>query len=632
MSTPDADSLPEPKGGPTPPGGRGWLLDGALVVAATCLVLGVDLAWMGTRSYTPEADYALHVVEVHSFWSTLREAGNPWQVALLAWIWPGPYPAGVYLLTLPFLALLGPGLQAPLLSELVFVPVFLGSLYALVRPGWGRLAGLAAMLLGAGNPCLLNSSRHYLLDFPLSAVTALGLALLVHGDGFRHRARTLALGLALGGGMLVKFTLAWFLGPALLLAVAEQVPGWLRSSGRSLRNQAILAAVVGTTLLALARLGEGVDPEIFSRGDLLPPRALLLVLGVVLLALGWGWAARRLRAPGPADDALVNLAHAGGLAMAVAGPWFVCNRAVVLARWGAVGHDFPQPLEKLRPFLVDFSLGAPGWPYLAPLLLGLALAFWKGSKPVERWTAAAVLGGTLGTFLVLGVGTRYLAPTQALGTVLAVGALARLPGGSLLALLVGGAAALLNLGLPAFPLPPGREPQVLNPLATLFHSPREGPVRAGDSRFAHAWALGPDLVRNAPGLVAIPLHPGDPTPTHDAWYGLQAWSEGHGRPLVPILVEGEPGGERAHEILPFLRPRTLQTLRRRDPELAACLDPLPPDLALPPGSWSGLVEVLVPGVPSRTREAVERVLGPGVEAQDHPGPGFTLRTWRRKDG
>ncbi|MER3412370.1 MAG: 4-amino-4-deoxy-L-arabinose transferase, partial [Thermoleophilia bacterium] len=83
--------------------------------------------------------------------------------------------------------------------------------YGLGRRLWGRGTGLLAALLVATSPMLASLFKDFMLDAPLTAMTALALYLLVRSQELARRGASIALGVACGLGMLTKWSFGLYL-------------------------------------------------------------------------------------------------------------------------------------------------------------------------------------------------------------------------------------------------------------------------------------------------------------------------------------------------------------------------------------------------------------------------------------
>ena len=118
---------------------------------------------------------------------------------------PEGWPPGVYTVARPWVGLLGPlSVWTTQLTNLVFWAVLLLGVFGL---GWrmaGVRFGLWAALLTALCPGLVAASWYFTLDFPLAAMTTVGLLLLWLTNGFGRWRWCLAFAAWSAAGVLVK--------------------------------------------------------------------------------------------------------------------------------------------------------------------------------------------------------------------------------------------------------------------------------------------------------------------------------------------------------------------------------------------------------------------------------------------
>jgi hypothetical protein len=125
------------------------------------------------------------------------------------------------LLIYPFDAERAPSIA--LLAEQLFFAALLIAVFTVARrlapDEPPTLALLAALVTGAA-PLMFGLSKKFMGDVPLTALVWISLALLPATDRFHRRGMSLALGLALGAGLMMRQTFALFLfGPLLVAAV-----------------------------------------------------------------------------------------------------------------------------------------------------------------------------------------------------------------------------------------------------------------------------------------------------------------------------------------------------------------------------------------------------------------------------
>ena len=154
--------------------------------------------------------------------------------------------------------------------NLVFLALLLVSVYAIGRRVHSRRAGLLAAALVTLYPALYGESRQFGVDFPGTAITAAGVALLLYTERFSRLRTCLLLGLLVGLGVLLRPQICFFLaGPTvLLLASALLRPG---DAGRKrvLLNVAACAAVAAAASAVWwrGRLGEILGAFVFHQEE-----------------------------------------------------------------------------------------------------------------------------------------------------------------------------------------------------------------------------------------------------------------------------------------------------------------------------------------------------------------------------
>ena len=169
-----------------------------------------------------------------------------------------PYPPLVYVLGLPGAHAAGPEQVAARLSLAPFWMVWAVAMHGIgwhlggAGPGRGSArAGLAVGALAICSPFLLQYAREYFLDMPQAAMQALALWLLLRTEGFVHRGRAVAFGLALGLAMLTKWSTALFMAVPLALAVAQVLvrtgSSGMRGGARAGGAAALVAASAAET-------------------------------------------------------------------------------------------------------------------------------------------------------------------------------------------------------------------------------------------------------------------------------------------------------------------------------------------------------------------------------------------------
>ncbi len=343
------------------------LLDLVLVVAIAVLTSWANLTWAAQNTAPPESDANTHVFFSLAFHDSLGDAPGPLLPRTLVRFlnYREHYPPLAYQVGEAGWIALGRSLQAPVLGVAPFLLVLAFSMYGLGRLLAGRIAGLLAAVMCCTAPVVLDHSRTLFLDLPLTALVAFGTWTLLASRSFQDLRHSRAWGVALGLGMLTKWTFLVFV--AVPAAVAAITAFRARRPGDSETALGMLAVALLLTLIAF--LCFPLAPE-----GLLGVWALALLGAVLQIA--------RLRRDPGSESALVNGAESLILGVALAAPYYAASRDLVLYKvlyQAGVQVDVPWVLGmNLREQALWLCLSAPWW-LLGPVL-GLA------RRPTRSWT------------------------------------------------------------------------------------------------------------------------------------------------------------------------------------------------------------------------------------------------------
>lgn len=184
---------------------RHWIL-----IVIMVLAVGSNLVWIFLDGSPFLWDMASHADRALLFSELIR--GNFWREILSFEV---IYPPLTYLVSAVFFLILGPDSDAPQISLLVYVIIYLVSLYV---GAWTffrhRLAAVMVTATGIFPPLLSHFSRIYDLDFPLTALVIAAVICLVRSNFFKDRFWSILTGIFIGGAILTKFTaIIFFIGP-----------------------------------------------------------------------------------------------------------------------------------------------------------------------------------------------------------------------------------------------------------------------------------------------------------------------------------------------------------------------------------------------------------------------------------
>lgn len=290
---------------------RPWLFLAALLAA-----LGVVVAiWTSIDRRPPEWDYANHLERALRCHRILAEPGHDRVREILeaTAFYPPVTTCAAGLLYFLFPVV-------PLTAQLVmlgFLALGVVSVFLLGRRLLDTEAGLLAAFLLATAPFVVFSLTNFQLDVPLTGMVALSLYVLARTEVFALTGWSLALGIAVGVGMLTKPPFVVYLLPPLLWVVSEAVRS-PREGGRMAPLGRLAAALLSATVVALPWYGPRLiglplqvmnrsfknaaleqKPETFTAAGLLYyPTMFPTQFGLLAIALFlWGlWALRRERA------------------------------------------------------------------------------------------------------------------------------------------------------------------------------------------------------------------------------------------------------------------------------------------------------------------------------------------------
>jgi hypothetical protein len=196
--------------------------------------------WLKTDTRPPYSDMAGHAI------TTLRLASWPWRQLVMdgrivhELLNVNPYPPLFYVTTLPFVWFVWPTVDAMLAVNALYYALLIVSTYGIGRMAVSGRAGVLAAFLVSMYPLLYGLSREYLADVALTAVTVFAVFCLFWSEAFQRRWPSIILGVAIGLGVLTKWTFIVFLvGP---LAIA--VYGALRYATRARIMNLVLAGLI----------------------------------------------------------------------------------------------------------------------------------------------------------------------------------------------------------------------------------------------------------------------------------------------------------------------------------------------------------------------------------------------------
>jgi len=119
------------------------------------------------------------------------------------------------------------------LPMLLYFVILILSCYSLAAKLQDRATGVLAAFFVSTTPLIFMASRHYALDFPMTAMALATWCCLIKSDHFSQRGWSFIAGLALGLGMHCKGQILFFVTPIILVELARGLGS--RTTGRWFR-------------------------------------------------------------------------------------------------------------------------------------------------------------------------------------------------------------------------------------------------------------------------------------------------------------------------------------------------------------------------------------------------------------
>ncbi|MBM4439168.1 MAG: glycosyltransferase family 39 protein [Candidatus Rokubacteria bacterium] len=217
----------------------------ALLGAAFAVLAVVAAVWLAIDRRPPEWDHANHLERAHACARELA-GGDLDAVLARSSFYPPLVPclAGVVARWLPS------DIAAAQAVVLAFLAAGMAAIYLIGRARIGGRAGvLAAVLFGAAPFVVFNTVR-FQLDLPLASAVAVALWMLLRTDGFTRRGASLAFGVVVGLGLLIKPPFPLYVAPGIVWALSG------RAGGGRVRNA--LLATFAALAVSLAWYGPRV--------------------------------------------------------------------------------------------------------------------------------------------------------------------------------------------------------------------------------------------------------------------------------------------------------------------------------------------------------------------------------------
>jgi 4-amino-4-deoxy-L-arabinose transferase-like glycosyltransferase len=319
-------------------------------------------AWLSTNVAILSADARRHLMTTLTYSDMLRPFGP---VQLFGAVTMDAYrPPLFHLSAVPLVRLLGRSTDSATLVNVIYIALLLWATYAIGTRLFDRNVGLLSAFVVSAFPMIYGMSRYFYIDFALTAMVTLNIALLLRTEEFERRDYSVLYGLSFGLGMLVKWTFVVFTIPPALLVLFRS--SWIRSLVRRrllLRVDTRWALV--SVLVSLVAILSWYLPNLAT--------ARQMFLGLWLLPVSWLLVAATLYAVSRPSGPIANLSAALMVGVCTAGIWYLPRidfiREFLLVAYGKPKGTFWGFVPYLR-YLADEQLSAF---YVGVLILAVVI-------------------------------------------------------------------------------------------------------------------------------------------------------------------------------------------------------------------------------------------------------------------
>jgi 4-amino-4-deoxy-L-arabinose transferase-like glycosyltransferase len=344
--------------------------------------------WRSSNEVVYGFDRMFHQVSSLAHYEVVRESVNL-RTLFATLTLSDYYPPLVHMTVILFYKLFGVSMDVAAMANSVYLILFLLAVYDIGRRVGGPWAGLLSAFVVSSFPIVFSMSRYLYIDYTLTALVAVNVALLLRSDRFQRKGYALLYGLSLGLGMLTKWTFIVFTIAPLLVVVGSSslLPSaWAAVRRSSWSGRRLLAALLG----GLALTAIWFLPNFEATAN--------LTLGYVLVPLSWlVWSGTLYFALSPSSRG-ANLLAALGVGLSVASSWYLTKINFFGAfwlnaygkptgrSWGFRGYLGFLYREQLAPFFAVILILA---------VVGLVWSRWRRTRSLREMLVLGLEGWIL---------------------------------------------------------------------------------------------------------------------------------------------------------------------------------------------------------------------------------------------
>jgi Dolichyl-phosphate-mannose-protein mannosyltransferase len=186
-----------------------------LCIALFAIFAGSAVLWILLNRTSPNWDDAWYLTNSLSVYDSLTQQGVLGFFAKLNSVFGFKAPL-IAALPSPFYLIFGRHWHAAYLVNIAAMAVLFATMYRIAERLWNPRVAVLALAMAGTMPLLYGLARWYLVEYPLAALVAVAIGILMEPESLDRHARCLLFGTICGFGLLLKAAFVLFLLPAFI--------------------------------------------------------------------------------------------------------------------------------------------------------------------------------------------------------------------------------------------------------------------------------------------------------------------------------------------------------------------------------------------------------------------------------
>jgi 4-amino-4-deoxy-L-arabinose transferase-like glycosyltransferase len=192
------------------------------IVQLSLFFMGLTVLWIHLNAAPPTWDDSWYLSDSMRLFDNLTQHGiSGWLVCFHTSLLERYKAPLICALPTPFFLILGRNIKAAFAVNVAFVPVLLGSVYYLGKRFWNPRVGLLSAFLLGSMPMIFGLSGWFIVEYGLTALVVLAVALLVASDDFTRPRQVALFSFVCGLGMLDKISFPAYIVPIVVFYAAR---------------------------------------------------------------------------------------------------------------------------------------------------------------------------------------------------------------------------------------------------------------------------------------------------------------------------------------------------------------------------------------------------------------------------